>query len=192
MNSTFTAVIDANVFYGIRVTSLILHLAQADLFRPRWSEKIHEEWIGNLHRNRGLPREKLQKRREAIDASVLDCLITDYQDLEASLSLPDPDDRHVFAAAVKAQASRIVTFNLADFPSKALDPAGIAAIHPDQFLMELFETSQMQFAEAVRQDFQHYKAPPLTFEQYIKDLRKAGVPKTAELIEKLRVLIDTP
>ncbi len=60
MNSIFTAVIDANVFYGIRVTSLILHLAQADLFRARWSEKIHEEWISNLHRNRGLAREKLQ------------------------------------------------------------------------------------------------------------------------------------
>lgn len=190
MNSIFTAVIDANVFYGIRVTSLILHLAQADLFRARWSEKIHEEWISNLHRNRGLAREKLQKRREAIDASVLDCLVTDYQALECGLSLPDPNDRHVFAAALKARANCIVTFNLADFPSSALDPAGIAATHPDQFLIELFGISQTQFTEAVWQDFHHYKAPPLTFDQYIDDLRKSGVPKTAKLIEELRILID--
>ena len=190
MNSAFTAVIDANVFYGIRVTSLILHLAQADLFRARWSEKIHQEWMGNLHRNTGLAQEKLQRRREAIDASVLDCLVMDYEALEYGLTLPNPDDRHVFAAALKAQATRIITFNLSDFPSSALDPAGIAAIHPDQFLMELFEASQTQFVEAVRQDFQHYKAPPLTFERYISDLRKAGVPKTAELIEKLRILVD--
>lgn len=190
MISTTIAVLDANIFYGIRITSLVLHLAQSRMFRAHWTEKIHEEWIGNLHRKTGIATEKLERRRQAIDASILDCLITDYEALEKNLALPDPGDHHVVAAAVKIRASCIVTFNLSDFPHSLLGPLGLSAIHPDEFLADLFGLSEDLFVRAVRRDFHHYKAPPLTVERYIEDLRKAGVPRTAKLIEELRVLIE--
>jgi predicted nucleic acid-binding protein len=191
MKSPVTVLMDANVFYGIRVTSLILHLAQTKLFRARWTERIHEEWIGNLHRKTGIPREKLERRRQAIDHSVLDCLVNDYEALENIVSLPDGKDHHVLAAALKVRADCIVTFNLSDFPVAALAPLGIAAIHPDEFIIDVFDMSEELFIGAVGQDIRHYKTPPLTFNRYSEDLRKAGLPKTARLIEELKALIDT-
>jgi hypothetical protein len=82
MISTFTAVIDANVFYGARLRSLILSLAQTGLFRARWSNDIHEEWISNLLGNRpDLKRNDLEKTRQLMDGAVLDCLVFDYEEL---------------------------------------------------------------------------------------------------------------
>jgi hypothetical protein len=56
----------------------------------------------------------------------------------SQLTLPDPDDRHVLAAAIAARASRIVTWNLADFPSKVLAPYHVSPQNPDDFLMDLY------------------------------------------------------
>jgi hypothetical protein len=83
-----------------------------------------------------------------------------------------------------------VTFNLKDFPLEITLPLGIEAKHPDEFLLDLFGISPEAFVDAVQQDFQHYKAPPYTFDEYVAALVKAGVPKTAKQIEELRVLIE--
>lgn len=190
MRPAHTVFVDANVFYGIRVTSLLLHLAQSNMFRSRWSDRVHREWIDNLHRNRNIPRERLEKRRQAIDASVLDCLVTGYQPLEERYVLPDPNDRHVLAGAVTAGADLLLTFNLTDFPPDVLLECGLTAVHPDDFFLTVFGLSAEAFIERVKADFHHYKTPPLTSGQYLEDLRKAGLPKTALLIKNLKILID--
>jgi hypothetical protein len=125
-----------------------------------------------------------------MDLAVPDCLVTGYQALETSFELPDPNDRHILAAAVKTRADVILTFNDRDFPAHVVEPLGIEISHPDDFLLDQFGISEELFIAYVREDFQHYKAPALTFENYVEDLRKAGVPKTAKLIEELRVLIE--
>ena len=53
------------------------------------------------------------------------CLISDYEEIIPTLKLPDPDDRHVLAAAIVGQADLIITFNLDDFPPDELEPFGI-------------------------------------------------------------------
>ncbi len=102
MISTFTAIIDANVFYGARLRSLVLFLAQTKIFRARWSDEISAEWIGNLRENRAIAEEKLALLRTLVDRSVLDCRVTGYEPLIGSFNLPDPRDEHVLAAAMKA------------------------------------------------------------------------------------------
>jgi hypothetical protein len=72
--------------------------------------------------------------RDLLNAHVRDCLVTGYETLIDAVTLPDPDDRHVLAAAIRAGADLIVTFNLKDFPEKDLKPYGIEAQHPDDFL----------------------------------------------------------
>lgn len=190
MISTFTAVIDANVFFGARLTSLVLFLAQTKMFRARWTEQIHEEWMRNVHEKQSVPLDKLERRRDLINKSILDCQVTGYENLVGSFGLPDAGDEHVVAAAVKTRADVIVTFNLHDFPSKILSPLGIEARHPDEFLMDLFGISAEMFIEALKEDFGHYKAPPLTFARYVEDFRKIGLLETAKRIEELRVLVD--
>src|SRR3546814_8957246 len=76
-----------------------------------------------------------------MDSAVPDCLVTDWEALEAGLVLPDPSDCHVLAAAIRCQAGAIVTYNTRDFPESALRQFGITAQHPDEFVEHAFDLS---------------------------------------------------
>ena len=191
MISTFTAFFDANVFYGARLRSLILFLAQTKFFRARWSDRVHDEWIRNLLEKRpSLQRADLMRTRQLMDAAVLDALVTGYEPLINAMDLPDPDDRHVLAAAVVCKASCIVTFYISDFPEESLAPYGLHAVHPDDFLRDVESVDPAAFADAVWQDLDHYRAPPLDLPEYVVALRKAGVPRIAEQISKLAPILE--
>ena len=121
MSPPITAILDACVLYGARLRSFLMYLAMSDLLWARWTHRIHEEWMRNVLENYPhLTREKLERTRDLMDRHALDAIVTDYEELVASLTLPDPDDRHVLAAAIRAGADAIVTFNLADFPAEVL------------------------------------------------------------------------
>jgi hypothetical protein len=191
MISTFTAIIDANVFYGARLRSLILFLAQTGLFRARWSDDIHAEWMSNLLAKRpDIARADLEILRDQMNSAVLDCLVCDYKPLIASLRLPDEKDRHVLAAAIRGHANVIVSFNLKHFPDDILNGYGLHARHPDDFLLDLFGLDEEGSMAAVQTDIAHYKEPPLTVEDYLNSLTKAGVPKTAEYLRERKIIFE--
>jgi len=134
MEQPLTAVYDANVLYPAPLRDLFIRLAQAGLVQARWTEAIHEEWMCNvLKDNPRLSAERLARTRTLMNEAVRDCLVTGYEDLIASLSLPDPDDRHVLAAAIHARADVIVTCNLKDFPAEVLAGFSIEAQHPRDY-----------------------------------------------------------
>src|SRR5579863_9090922 len=136
--ATFTALYDACVLYPAPLRDLLMHLAMADLFRARWTDRIHDEWIRSVLANRpDLRREQLERTRRLMNAHILDCVVTGYEHLIDRLKLPDPNDRHVLAAAIRAGADVIVTMNLDDFPVKVLGPYGIEPQHPDVFVLHL-------------------------------------------------------
>lgn len=98
----FTALSDACVLYPAPLRDLLMHLALTDLFRAKWTDQIHDEWIRSVLEQRpDLRREQLERTRQLMNAHVRDCLVTGYEDLIPALSLPDPDDRHVLAAAIR-------------------------------------------------------------------------------------------
>ncbi len=106
-----------------------------DLFRARWTEEILDECYRNLAKNRpDLQSIQLARTRELMNAHVLDALITGYEALIPSLTLPDPTDRHVLAAAICGGVDSIITYNLTDFATQALKIFGIEAQHPDEFI----------------------------------------------------------
>lgn len=190
---SFTAFFDANVFYGARLRSLILFLAQTKLFRARWSNAVHDEWIGNLLHNRpDLTREALARTRRLMDEAVLDGLVVGYETLIPGLELPDPGDRHILAAAIVAKASCIVTFNLEDFPAGQLGPYGLHAVHPDEFLLDVQSIDPVAFATAVRADLSHYQQPSLGLADYVAALTRAGVPRIAAEIASLAIILEGP
>jgi hypothetical protein len=109
----FTAFLDACVLYPAPIRDLLMEVAVADLYRAKWSDAVHEEWIGAVLRNRSdLGRAQLERTREQMNAHVRDALVTGFEPLIEILALPDPDDRHVVAAAIKGRADLIVTTNL--------------------------------------------------------------------------------
>lgn len=124
-----------------------------------------------------------------MDNAVLDALVTGYEGMIEALNLPDPNDRHVLAAAIIARSSCIVTFNTSDFPQSALEPFGLHAVHPDNFIIDVESLSPTEFARAVSEDFAHYKTPTLSVEGYVESMKRAGIPKTADKIAGLSVLL---
>src|SRR4051794_33154958 len=117
MGHPVTAVYDANILYPAPLRDLLIRIAQAGLVRARWTETIHDEWTRNvLKDNPRLSAERLIRTRNLMNEAVRDCLVTGHEDLIASLSLPDPGDRHVPAAAICAGAAVIVTYNNMKLP----------------------------------------------------------------------------
>ena len=126
--SRFTAVYDACVLYPAPLRDLLMHLALTDLFRAKWSDRIHDEWTSNLLKNRpDLTAEQLAWTRTRMDAHVPEALVAGFEGLIPSLVLPDLDDRHVLAVAIHGRADVIVTKNLKHFPAAALATFGIEA-----------------------------------------------------------------
>ena len=181
--ANFTVVYDACVLYPAPLRDLLMRLALTDLFRARWSDDIHEEWITNLLANRpDLTREQLERTRTLMNANVRDCIVQGYRDLIDGLDLPDPNDRHVLAAAIRARADVILTFNLEDFPADRLAEYGIEAQHPDEFVEHLIDLNQAKVCAAVEEHFQSLRNPPKTRDQYLDTLLRQGLPQTAVLL----------
>ena len=180
----FTAFLDASVLYPAPVRDLLMELAVSDLYRAKWSDAVHEEWIRAILRDRSdLTRAQLERTRDLMNAHVRDAIVTDFEELIGVLDLPDPDDRHVLAAAIKGRADLIVTVNLKDFPAETLDRWGIETQHPDAFLTHQFHLSQPVFLQAVKTVRLRLKRPPKSIEDYLDILRTQGLLATVKAIE---------
>ncbi len=185
-----TVVYDACVLYPAPLRSFLMYLALTDLYRARWTNEIHEEWMRNVQQDYpGFTRLQAEKIRDLMNKHVLDCLVHDYEALIPTLMLPDEDDRHVLAAAIRCGAEVIVTFNLKDFPAKILRPHGIEAQHPDDFITNQLEIDSSLVCSAARQQRQSLKNPPLSVDEYLVSLERQGLRQTvASLREHAKIL----
>ncbi|MBL9187633.1 MAG: PIN domain-containing protein [Opitutaceae bacterium] len=190
MAAHFTAIFDACVLYPAPLRDLLLQLATTGLFRAKWSADIHDEWISAVLRERkDLKRAQLERTRELMDAHTHDCVVAGYQALIASLQLPDPNDRHVLAAAIRGRADLIVTMNLADFPSTTLATYDIEAQHPDDFLAHLIDLAPQAVCVAARVCRGRLKNPPITVEQYLAALERLRLPQAVAFLGENRNII---
>jgi len=181
---------DANVLVSMTLTDLVMECAYQGLFAARWSDDIHREWIAAAHTmNPGRPLDKLEKRRRAMDANADEALIEGYDALIPALVLPDPDDRHVLAAAIHGRCDAIVTFNLKDFPAAVLAGHGIHAAHPDTFLLEVLSEDEAAFVTCVRKCRSRLLAPPKAADAYIAQLGRVGLPMLASRLTAYEDLI---
>lgn len=188
--SNFTVVYDACVLYPAPLRDLLMHLAVTDLYRAKWTDTIHDEWIRNVLRDRpDLTPEQLQRTRDLMNAHVRDCLVTGYETLIDAVTLPDPDDRHVLAAAVWTKADVIVTFNLRDFPEQALTANGIEALHPDDFLKYQLDLAPNIVCAAVKRHRASLKKPPKDVEEYLATLEAQGLAQTVFGLRRFAELI---
>ncbi len=189
-HSPFTAVYDANVLYPAPLRDLLMHLALTGVYRARWTAQIHDEWKRNLLINRqDLTQAQLDRTSAAMDRAIPDALVTGYEPLCAGLPLPDPDDRHVLAAAIKCSASVIVTFNLKDFPTEVLRPLEIEAVHPDDFIADIFDLDQAAVLEAVQAQRASLKNPPHTARELLERLLIQGLTQSVKLLSEYERLI---
>lgn len=132
------ALYDACVLYPSTLRDVLIRVGMAGLVSARWTDEILDEVFRNLAEDRpDLEPERLRRTRELMEAAIRDVQVSGYEGLVDGLTLPDPDDRHVLAAAIEAGANVIVTKNLKDFPAAVLSEHDIEAQHPDAFLLDV-------------------------------------------------------
>ncbi|MGY3449154.1 PIN domain-containing protein [Bradyrhizobium sp. USDA 4353] len=149
------------------------------LFRAKWSDRIHDEWISNLLAKRpDLDPAKLERTRQLMNSAVPDCLVTGYESIIDALDLPDEDDRHVLAAGIHCGADAIVTFNVKDFPVETLATYNIEPQHPDEFLVHQFGLNEAAVLNAARRCRLRLKRNPRDAIQYLLALERCGLPQT--------------
>jgi predicted nucleic acid-binding protein len=171
-----TALLDANVLYPAPLRDYLLHLASLGVFEPMWTAAIQDEWIRNLLDARpDINRVALEATQRAMDIAFPGSNISSYESLINSLSLPDPDDRHVLAAAIKGKAQIIVTNNLKDFPRVDLIPYAIRAEHPDLFVSQCIDRDRANSIKALENQVKSLKKPPIPMEQVLKNLEANGL-----------------
>lgn len=188
--ASYTVILDACVMYPAPLRSYLMYLANTGLFRARWTDQIHDEWIRNLLKNNpDVAPENLERTRALMNANVPDCLVEGYEPLIVGLTLPDVDDRHVVAAAIKGQAESIITFNLKDFPLKELEPLGLSAIHPDEFLCDMFELDSSSCVKAAQQQRSSLKRPSMSQDEFLACLQKQKLPSFVSKLKSFRLML---
>ncbi|MEU5859611.1 PIN domain-containing protein [Nonomuraea sp. NPDC047529] len=173
---TFVVVYDANVLYGNTLRDLLIRLAMTGRVQARWTNGILDEMQRNLAANRpDIPAEKLDKLRCLMNSAVRDCLVEGYEPLIEGLKLPDSDDRHVLAAAIKVGAKVIVTSNLKDFPADYLAPWDIEVKSPDDFVLDQIDLDGRVVWACVQQIADSRTSPPETVDDVLDALEAAGL-----------------
>ena len=144
-------VLDACVLIPPVLCDILLRCAETPaLYRPRWTVQILDEVSRNQERAARLTPDRVASWRRVVGAVFPEALIEGYQHFEAEC-LNHADDRHVLAAAIRIEADTIVTFNTRHFQPEALQPWGVAARTPDEYLNVLYDHAPLIFTSKLSQ-----------------------------------------
>lgn len=179
----FIVIYDACVLFPAPLRDLLIRVARTGVVQAHWSDQIIEECFHAVLRERtDLVPENLERTKVLMNRALPDANVTGHEPLIDSFELPDPDDRHVVAAAVRIGAQAIVTFNLDDFPAQALGPWGIEAWSPDEFLSDLVDHNANRVWGCLQRIADSRHRPPETIDDVLTQLERSGlIESTAEL-----------
>lgn len=180
----FTCVLDTNVIYPIDIRDLLFWFASYDLFTPKWSKHIFDEWESVMKR-KGVSDEEINKRVNKAQRAFPDALVENYELLVNALELPDDKDRHVLAAAIKTNANIIVTNNLKDFPEEYLTQFGLSVKSADDFVTDTIDLNNELAVEAFRALVLNRTNPSLDEFEVLDRLRKNGLVDSANYFHSL-------
>lgn len=184
----FIVVYDACVLYPAPLRDLLIRVVLTGVVRARWTDQILDECFRSILADRpDLTAEKVERTRAAMNRAIPDVLVTGYESLIAGIALPDADDRHVVAAAIRAGAQVIVTSNLRHFPKDKLEPFGLVAVHPDDFVLDCIDLAPAAVCAAVEAQAAALKNPPKTRAELLETLQQNGLIQT---VARLRELYD--
>ena len=182
----FIVVYDACVLHQAPLRDLLIRVAQAGIVRDRWTDAILDECFASiLERLPNVDRARLARTRALMTEAVRDCMVVGYEVLIESISLPDPDDRHVVAAAVRAGAQVIVTYNTKDFPVESLAAFDVEAKHPDDFVLESIDLAPGRIAGIVAEQAADLRNPPRTAREVLDTLAELGLTRAVARLREL-------
>ncbi len=181
--SGFVVVLDTNVLVGIRPTDLLMSMAVRGRFRPHWSPMIETELNRTLVDKRGITSAQAARRIAQMNRALPGASVLVTEALIPVMPV-NPNDQHVLALAVQIGADAIVTNNLKDFPSDALDPFELEAIGLDDFVLHQIELGRAEALAAVHQMCARLRNPPLDVDDILRQLA-VELPESTELLRLL-------
>jgi predicted nucleic acid-binding protein len=182
----FAVVLDACVLHPFRMRDVLLRFCHAGLFRAHWTDEIIAEWTASVLAKHPDAAASLESQQRALRAHFEDAWVTGYEPLVLGLTLPDPDDRHVLAAAIRCGAQHIITDNRKDFPSDVLEEFDVEAISADEFLMRTFELYPDPALAVLKALRAALVKPPFGPSEFIMDLTRKGMPRLASALKAHR------
>ena len=139
----------------------------------------------NSHDTERYSEEEAEKRSQAPNRAFPDAFVLNYGGIIPNLTLPDPNDCHVLAAAIKSNANVIVTNNIKDFPKDYLNSFGVGIKTADDFLTDIIDLNHEVSIQAFREMVLHKKNPEMDVYQVLDQLRKSGLIDTANYLHSL-------
>lgn len=158
--------------------------AHFELFTPKWSKHIFDEWEEVMAR-KGISEQEAKRRSNIANQAFPDALVTNYESLISTIDLPDEKDRDALAAAIKVNANIIVTNNLKDFPKDYLASFGLSARSADDFLADIVDLNHDRAVEAFRRMVVNRRNPAMDEYRVLENLRKNGLKNTADYLHSL-------
>lgn len=172
----YTVVLDTCVLYPAHLRDTLLRLAEREFYVPKWTDHILDELRSALIRKGAATPDAADHVIRQMNKSFENAMIREYEPL-IDLMTNHPRDRHVLAAAVRADAGAIVTANTRDFPDESLPTSSIDIIHPDEFLLDNLDLApQLVYAE-LREQAQSNTRAPCSLPEILNALTIAGAPK---------------
>ncbi|MFJ7272582.1 PIN domain-containing protein [Streptomyces sp. NPDC099050] len=174
--------VDTNVLFPFSVMDLMLALTEDSVHEVVWSERLLAEWERVIVREERRSAESAAGITRAIRDYFGDCEVaeSDYAPLVDRMPGGDPDDRHHAAAACAAGAAALITWNLADFPAVDMARLGVRVLDPDTYLSELHEQWPHEVADTLTRLAAAKRRPPLTYQDVLARLGKAGLTRFAD------------
>jgi len=189
INGRYTAVLDACVLFSRLQRDVLLSLAHADLYTARWTQEIEREWTTALVAQYPDAEKKIPKLIEQMREAVPDCLIVDYELFISCIQLPDDNDRHVLAAAIRGNADAIVSLNTKDFPAQVLDQFDIEIQTPDQFVLNQIMLNPPKALTAIKKMRIRWDRPSMTPADMLNLFEKRQLTETATHLRDVMGLI---
>lgn len=182
--SPVVAVCDACILYPFHLRNVIVQAGVDRLFHARWTDEIHDEWMRNPLANApDLSVERLNATKKLMTIALPEATVSGYEKHIQTIGLPDPDDRHVVAAAIEAKATHILTWNLRHFPARVLKAYDLVRQTPDVFLADLYDRAPQLLLASLANARRNLSKSGLSAEGFLDVLREQ---KLIQIDKRLR------
>lgn len=182
----YAVLLDACVLVPNALCDTLLRLAERGFYRPLWSQHILDEVkYAVLKVHPDIDEARIDARVAAMTGAFEDALVLGWEQTCAGLDLPDPDDRHVLAAAIKGGAQSLVTFNVKDFSADRLLTTDVEVVHPDEFLLDQVDLFPGLALQVLTEQATDLNNPPSDLAGVLNRLERCGVPRFADEVRLL-------
>lgn len=180
----FPVFLDTCVLFGQYLCDTLLSIAEQGAFTPYWSQEVLDAVERNVIARTSATTDSIRQRLAAMQRAFPHSMVDNYEHLVPTMT-NHPGDRHVLAACISSPAETVVTFNLKDFPTRALDPHSVTTTHPDEFLLDQLDLHPEMTMRGLGRMLARNRQPPKDLGALAARLEKSGTPQFARAISGL-------